>query len=89
MSSADLSSQALADLDSLESAGLAAFGQAQSAEGVEEARIEFLGQKQGRLKTAQERLKTLEPAAKRGYGQRFNAVKQAARSCLQWGEGPS
>ncbi|SIO66787.1 phenylalanyl-tRNA synthetase, alpha subunit [Singulisphaera sp. GP187] len=77
MSSADPNSQALADLDSLESAGLAAFGQVESAEGVEEARIEFLGQKQGRLKAAQERLKTLEPAAKRGYGQRFNAVKQA------------
>lgn len=77
MSSADPNSQALADLDSLESAGLVAFGQAESAEGVEEARIEFLGQKQGRLKAAQERLKTLEPAAKRGYGQRFNAVKQA------------
>lgn len=77
MSSADPISQALADLDTLESAGLAAFGQAESSEGVEEARIEFLGQKQGRVKAAQERLKTLEPAAKRGYGQRFNAVKQA------------
>jgi phenylalanyl-tRNA synthetase alpha chain len=80
MSSADLTTQALADLDTLESAGLAAFGQAESSEGVEEARIEFLGQKQGRLKAAQERLKTLEPAAKRGYGQRFNAVKQALES---------
>src|SRR4051812_42394897 len=68
---------ALADLDSLESAGLAAFQKAGAPEAVEAARIEFLGQKQGRVKAAQERLKTLEPAARRGYGQRFNAVKQA------------
>jgi phenylalanyl-tRNA synthetase alpha chain len=77
MNAADTFAQALSDLDALEAAGQAAFGQAEDAEGVEEARIEFLGQKQGRVKAAQERLKTLEPASKRGYGQRFNAVKQA------------
>jgi phenylalanyl-tRNA synthetase alpha chain len=82
MSSVDTLAQALADLDALEAAGQAAFGQAECAEGVEEARIEFLGQKQGRVKAAQERLRTLEPASKRGYGQRFNAVKQALE--LAW-----
>src|SRR4051812_3422761 len=82
MSSVDTLALALADLDALEAAGRAAFGQAENAEGVEEARIEFLGQKQGRVKAAQERLKTLEPASKRGYGQRFNAVKQALE--LAW-----
>jgi phenylalanyl-tRNA synthetase alpha chain len=56
---------------------LGAFGQARDADTVEAARIEFLGSKQGKVKAAQDRLKTLEPAAKRAYGQRFNAVKQA------------
>jgi len=67
----------IAELDALEAAGLAAFRGAGGAAAVEAARIEFLGQKQGRVKAAQERLKGLEPAAKRAYGQRFNAVKQA------------
>jgi phenylalanyl-tRNA synthetase alpha chain len=61
----------------LEQAGLAAFASAATPEFVEAARVEFLGQKQGRLKSAQERLKSLEPAARRAYGQRFNSVKRA------------
>jgi phenylalanyl-tRNA synthetase alpha chain len=70
-------SVALSELDALEAAGLAAFHGAGDAEQVEAARIEFLGQKQGRVKAAQERLKALPPEARRAYGQRFNAVKQA------------
>ncbi len=77
MSATDSLRDALTDLDALEATGLAAFRQAETAGAVEAARIEFLGQKQGRVKAAQERLKALEPAARRGYGQRFNAVKQA------------
>jgi phenylalanyl-tRNA synthetase alpha chain len=73
----DSLSSALADLDALEAAGLAAFREAGSPEVVEAARIEFLGQKQGRVKAAQERLKAIPPADKKTYGQRFNAVKQA------------
>jgi phenylalanyl-tRNA synthetase alpha chain len=76
MSSPDPLATALADLDTLEASGLAAFRQAETAEAVEGVRIEFLGQKQGRVKAAQERLKALEPPAKRPYGQRFNTVKQ-------------
>lgn len=67
----------LADLDALEASGLAAFRNAADSAAVESARIEFLGLKQGRLKSAQERLKSLEPAARKPYGQRFNGVKQA------------
>ena len=50
---------------------------------VEAARIEYLGQKQGKVKAAQERLRTLEPAAKRSYGQRFNALKSALDAALE------
>ena len=77
MSPLDPLASALADLDSLESTGLGAFGQARDADTVDAARIEFLGFKQGKVKAAQDRLKTLDSASKRAYGQRFNAVKQA------------
>jgi phenylalanyl-tRNA synthetase alpha chain len=73
----DLLAVALTDLEALTAAGLAAFESAASPPAVEAARVEYLGQKQGRLKSAQERLKTLDPAGKRTYGQRFNAVKTA------------
>ena len=77
MSAADSLETALADLEALEKRGLSAFGGAADADAIEAVRIEFLGQKQGQLKSAQERLKALEPSAKRVYGQRFNATKQA------------
>jgi phenylalanyl-tRNA synthetase alpha chain len=83
MSSLDPVESALAALDKLQSSGMAAFESATSPDAVEAARIEFLGQKQGRLKTAQERLKTLQPAGKRAYGQRFNDVKQALEAALE------
>jgi phenylalanyl-tRNA synthetase alpha chain len=70
-------SAALADLETLESAGLSAIHAAATLAAVEASRIEFLGQKQGKLKAAQERMKAIPPADRRTYGQRFNAVKQA------------
>jgi phenylalanyl-tRNA synthetase alpha chain len=75
MNSTDSLLVALADLDAMLAAGLAAFEQASTPEAVEASRIEYLGQKQGRVKAAQEQLKSLEPSLKRTYGQRFNAAK--------------
>ncbi len=77
MNPAETLNDALSDLASLESSGLAAFRAAETPEAVEAARIEFIGQKQGKVKAAQERLKAIPPAEKKAYGQRFNAVKQA------------
>jgi phenylalanyl-tRNA synthetase alpha chain len=74
---------ALSDLDTLQAEGEAAFARAQDSEAIEAARIEFLGQKQGRVKSAQERLKSLEPAARKPYGQRFNAAKQALEAAFE------
>jgi len=74
---------ALASLESLQAEGEAAFVGAGDAEAVEAARIEFLGLKQGRMKSAQERLKTLDSGAKRAYGQRFNAAKQAIEAAFE------
>jgi phenylalanyl-tRNA synthetase alpha chain len=73
----------IADLDALESAGLVAFHAAAHSADVEAARVEFLGQKQGRIKSAQERLKSLPGDAKRAYGQRFNAVKTAIEAACE------
>jgi phenylalanyl-tRNA synthetase alpha chain len=83
MSTAEPLALALADLDALEAAGVAAFEGAASADAVEAARIEFLGLKQGKVKAAQERLKAIPPADKRAYGQRFNAVKQALEAAWE------
>jgi phenylalanyl-tRNA synthetase alpha chain len=77
MSAPEADSEAIAALEALEAEGLRAFSQASTPAAVEAARVEFLGQKQGKVKVAQEKLKTLPPAERRGYGQRFNAAKQA------------
>jgi phenylalanyl-tRNA synthetase alpha chain len=75
---------ALADLDRLETEGLAAFQDAAAdPSAVEAARVAFLSLKQGRLKAAQERLKTLPGPSKRDYGQRFNAVKAALEAACE------
>ncbi len=83
MSTTDPAAEAIASLEALEAEGVQAFGAADSADAVEAARIEYLGQKSGRLKAAQERLKTLPAEARRGYGQRFNAVKTALEAALE------
>lgn len=83
MSTIDGAAAALADLDELEAQGLAAFRDASTADQVEAARIEFLGQKQGKIRSAQDRLKALEPQAKRAYGQRFNGVKSALEAAWE------
>ncbi|MDR3621334.1 MAG: phenylalanine--tRNA ligase subunit alpha [Paludisphaera borealis] len=82
MSSTESLEPALHELDQLQAQAAQAFESAKTADAVEVARIEYLGQKQGRLKAAQERLKTLEPAVKRAYGQRFNGVKQALEAAF-------
>ncbi len=87
MSQIDAATEALAELDALEASGRSAFEAARSVEGVEAARVEFLGMKQGRIKAAQERLKSLEPSAKRAYGQRFNAVKTSLEAAHEAAKG--
>ena len=82
MNSEDSLSVALADLEALLAAGLAAFESARDSVAVESARVEFLGQKQGRLKSAQERLKSVEPSNRRTYGQKFNATKTALEAAF-------
>ena len=49
------------------------------------ARSEF--EERGSLKAAQERLKSLEPDARKAYGQRFNGVKQAIEAAFEAAKG--
>jgi phenylalanyl-tRNA synthetase alpha chain len=77
MSSNDPDSLAagLAQLEAMLDSGRTAFEHARTTEALEASRVEYLGQRQGRVKGAQERLKSLDPSARRTYGQRFNAAK--------------
>ena len=78
MNADDLLSVALTDLDALDDGRTRRVSNRRQARRPSRpARVEYLGQKQGRLKSAQERLKSLDPAGKRTYGQRFNAAKTA------------
>jgi len=70
-------------LDALEASGLAAFEQVATQAEVEDLRIEYLGQKQGKIKAAQERLKSIAGESKRVYGQRFNSVKTALENACE------
>ncbi len=83
MSTTDPASEAIAALEDLEAAGASAFRDASNPSEVEAARIEFLGQKQGKVRAAQERLKSLPAEAKRPYGQRFNAVRTALEAAWE------
>ena len=76
-------SDPIGDLDALEAAGLAAFRDASDPATLMTIRIEYLGQKQGKIKAAQERLKTIPGDSKRLYGQRFNAVKSTLEAAFE------
>jgi len=72
----------LAELDQLRRDALAAFQAAGDAASLEAARIEFLGMKSGRLKSAQKGLGSIEKADKPVAGQRFNQLKQQIEAAL-------
>jgi phenylalanyl-tRNA synthetase alpha chain len=73
----------IAELDALEAAALDAFASAASADGVETARIDFLGAKSGRLKNLQKGLGAVDKADKPAAGKRFNEVKQSIEAAFQ------
>jgi len=73
---------ALASLGALQAEGESAFAGAKDTDSVEAARIEFLGLKQGRLKAAQERLKSLESggSTRRSRRSRRHSRRRSSRS---------
>ena len=73
----------LAELDVLLRDALAAFEGAGDAGALEDARIQFLGQKSGLLKTVQKGLAGVDKAGKPAAGKRFNEVKQAIEAAQE------
>jgi phenylalanyl-tRNA synthetase alpha chain len=65
----------IAELETLLADAQSAFAAAKSPEALEAARIEFLGAKSGRLKSAQKGLGQVTGPDKPGAGKRFNEVK--------------
>jgi len=72
----------LAELDQLSREAQSAFDAATDAATLETARIEFLGMKSGRIKSAQKGLGSIDKADKPVAGQRFNEVKQHIEAAL-------
>src|SRR5687767_8974082 len=73
----------LNELDTLAVAAQTAFNEAADAEAVEKARVEFLGAKNGRLKSVQKMLGQVDAAGKPQAGKRFNEVKQQVEAALE------
>ena len=67
--------QFLAESNTLRDAGLAAFANASDADALEAARIQFLGDRSGQLKTVQQALGALSKDDKPAAGRAFNALK--------------
>ncbi len=72
----------IAELEALAAEGKAAFEQAGDAGAVEAARVEYLGAKSGRLKTAQKGLGAVPGADKPAAGKQFNEVKTILEAAL-------
>ncbi|MBW3598663.1 MAG: phenylalanine--tRNA ligase subunit alpha [Planctomycetes bacterium] len=73
----------LADLDELQTAAEQRFAAAASSDELEAARVEFLGQKSGRIKDVQKGLGAVPKEDKPAAGKRFNEVKQAVQQAFE------
>jgi phenylalanyl-tRNA synthetase alpha chain len=65
----------LSEADTIEREGVAALEKAPDGDALENARIAFLGDRQGRVKSLQEALKGIDKADKPAAGKRFNEVR--------------
>ena len=74
--------QFLADLDKLAIEADSTFAAAGDAEGLEAARVSFLGAKAGRLKDVQKDLATIAPPDKPTAGKKLNETKAAIESAF-------
>jgi phenylalanyl-tRNA synthetase alpha chain len=72
----------LNDADTIEREGLAAIANAADAAALEEARIAFLGDRQGRIKALQEALRGVSKEDKPAAGKRFNEARTRLQEAL-------
>lgn len=73
----------LQQLNELVDAAQQAFDGAPDAAGLESIRVEYLGAKNGRIKTLQKQLGTVDPAQRPAVGKRFNEVKDSIELAFQ------
>ena len=72
----------IAQAEAIEREGIAALEGASDADALEAARIAFLGDRQGRMKTLQEGLRVISKDDKPAAGQRFNAARMRLEAAL-------
>jgi phenylalanyl-tRNA synthetase alpha chain len=77
----------LAEIESLRADAVAALGVVADEASLEQARIEFLGAKSGRLKSIQKMLGGLSVAERPAAGKHFNDAKQAITAALEAAQG--
>ena len=75
--------QFLDQLQQLTESATAAFQQAGSLDDLEATRIDFLGSKQGQLKSLQKQMGSVDREDKPAAGKQFNATKQAVEAALE------
>jgi phenylalanyl-tRNA synthetase alpha chain len=75
--------QFLKQLDDLSASALQAFNSAADEQALEEARVEYLGAKSGRLKATQKGMGTLDKTDRPAAGKRLNEVKQSMEAAFQ------
>ena len=73
----------LAAFDEFESGALAAVRAASDAAGLERVRVEYMGQKNGRIRDLQKLVGTATVEQKPAVGRRFNEVRTAVTVALE------
>ncbi|MDG2469595.1 MAG: phenylalanine--tRNA ligase subunit alpha [Pirellulaceae bacterium] len=73
----------VSELESLCTAANEAFSKAESGDQLEDCRVEFLGAKNGRLKSAQKLLGSVEKSDKPAAGQKLNQIKKAIQAAFE------
>ncbi len=71
------------ELDELATSAAEAFAAATDAAQLDEARVEFLGAKNGRLKAASKNMSAVAGPEKKQAGQKLNAVKNSIEESFQ------
>jgi phenylalanyl-tRNA synthetase alpha chain len=73
----------LAELDQLATRASATFDSADGPDALEQARVEFLGARNGQLKTVQKQMSQVDGPQRKQAGMRLNEVKQAIDAAYQ------
>lgn len=79
----DAAARLLRDLERFEREATAAFEHARTPEELEQARVQFIGQRRGRFRELEAQFRSLPPEGKRTVGREFNAVRNRVRAAFE------